>query len=79
MSAMTSQITSLTIVYSMAYSGADKKKTPKFRITRLCVGIHRWLVNFLHKWQVTQKKFPYDGVIMEYFVEKSEWKAYITA
>ena len=37
MSAMVSQITSLTIVYSTIYSGADKK-TPKLRVTLLCVG-----------------------------------------
>ena len=38
MGAMTSQITSLTIVYSIIFSGADKKKTSKFRVTGLCVG-----------------------------------------
>ena len=36
--AMASQITSLTIVYSTFYSGADKKKTSKNRVTGLCVG-----------------------------------------
>ena len=35
---MMSQITSLTIVYSTVYSGADKKKTSKLRVTGLCVG-----------------------------------------
>ena len=35
MSAMSSQITSLTIVYSTVYSGADEK-TPKLRVTGLC-------------------------------------------
>ena len=38
MVAMASQITSLTIVYSTVYSGADKKKTSKLRVTGLCVG-----------------------------------------
>ena len=33
-----SQITSLTSVYSTVYSGADKKKTSKLRVTGLCVG-----------------------------------------
>ena len=37
MGAMASQITSLTIVYSTVYSGADKK-TSKLRATGLCVG-----------------------------------------
>ena len=39
MSAMASQITSLTIVYSAVYSGADKrKKTSKLRVSGLCEG-----------------------------------------
>ena len=38
MSAMASQITSLTIVYSTVYSGADKKKPSKLRLTGLCEG-----------------------------------------
>ena len=33
MCAMASQITSLNIVYSTVYSGADKKKTSKLRVT----------------------------------------------
>ena len=37
MGAMASQITSLTIVYSTVYSGADKK-TSKLRVTSLCAG-----------------------------------------
>ena len=36
MGAMASQITSLTIVYSTVYSGADEK-SPKLRVTGLCV------------------------------------------
>ena len=38
MGAMASQITSLTIVYSTVYSGADQRKTLKLRVTGLCVG-----------------------------------------
>ena len=37
MGAIASQITSLTIVYSIVYSDADKK-TSKFRVTGLCAG-----------------------------------------
>ena len=37
MDAMASQITSLTIIYSTVYSGADQKKS-KPRVTGLCVG-----------------------------------------
>ena len=36
MTAMVSQITSLTIIYSSVYSGADKKNTSKLRVTGLC-------------------------------------------
>ena len=38
MGTVASQITSLTIVYSTVYSGADKKKTSKLRVTGLCEG-----------------------------------------
>ena len=38
MGTMASQISSLTIVYSIVYSGADKKKTSKLRVTGLCTG-----------------------------------------
>ena len=38
MGAMASQITSLTIVYSTVYSGADQRKTLKLRVNGLCVG-----------------------------------------
>ena len=37
MGAMASQITSLTIVYWIVYSGADKKQTSKLRVACLCV------------------------------------------
>ena len=36
--AIASQITSLTIVYSTVYSGAEQKKTSKLRVTGLCAG-----------------------------------------
>ena len=39
MSAMASQITSLTIVYSTVYSGADQSKhKKKLRVTGFCAG-----------------------------------------
>ena len=37
MGAMTSEITSLAIVYSTVYSGADQRKQLKLRVTGLCV------------------------------------------
>ena len=38
MGTIASQITSLTIVYSTVYSGADQGKHKKLRVTGLCVG-----------------------------------------
>ena len=38
MSTTASQITSLTIVYSTVYSGADQRKHQKFCVTNLCAG-----------------------------------------
>ena len=38
MSGMASQITGVSIVCSTVCSGADKKKTPKLRVTGLCEG-----------------------------------------
>ena len=38
MRAMASQITSLAIVWSTVYSGADQKKTSKLRVIGLCAG-----------------------------------------
>ena len=35
---ITSQITSLTIVYSSVYSGADQRRKSKLRVTGLCAG-----------------------------------------
>ena len=58
MSAMASEITSLTIVYSTVYSGAEKEN-----IKALC----HWLLwgEFTgHKVPVTRKMFPFGDVIM---------------
>ena len=58
MNAMASQITSLSRLFRRR-----SKKTSKLRVTGLVWGIHRWLVNSLHKWPVTREMFPF-GVIM---------------
>ena len=65
MSAVVSQITSLTIVYLTIYSGADKNKTKetwKLRVTGFCEG--DLPVNSTQKRPVTRKMFPFDDVIM---------------
>ena len=54
MTMLASQITSLTVVYSIVYSGVNQRKHLAF------VGP----VNFPHKWPVTRKMFPFDDVIM---------------
>ena len=69
MSLMASQITSLTIVYSTVYSGADQRKHQSSASLAFVRGIHRGPVNSQHKWPVTPKMFPFDDVIMI----KSPW------
>ena len=64
MSAMASQITSLTIVYSTVYSGADRRKHQSSVSLAFVRGIHRRPVNSPHKGPVTRKMFPFDDVIM---------------
>ena len=64
MGAIASQITSLTIVYSTFYSGADQRKHQSSASLAFVRGIHRSPVNSPHKWPVTRKMFPFDDVIM---------------
>ena len=64
MSAMASQITSLTIVYSTVYSRRRSKKTSKLRVTGPCGGNSPVTGGFPHKGPITRKMFPFDDVIM---------------
>ena len=64
MGAMTSQITSLTIVYPTVYLGVDQRKHQSSVSLAFVRGIHRWPVNSPHKGPVTRKMFPFDDVIM---------------
>ena len=64
MSAMASQTTSLTIVYSTVYSGVDQRKHQSSASLAFVRGIHRWPVNSPHKGPVSRKMFPFDDVIM---------------
>ena len=68
MGTMASQITSLTIVYSTVYLGADQRKHQSSASLAFVPGIHRWPVNSLHKWPVTRKMFPFDDVVMVIWV-----------
>ena len=67
MNAMASQITSLTVVYSTVYSGAEERKHQSSASLAFVMGIHRWPVKSPHKGPVTRKMFPFDDVIMFYF------------
>ena len=73
--AMASQITSLTIVYSTVYSGADQSKHQSSASLAFVWGIHRGPVNSPHKWPVTRKMFPFDDVIMRWhlFIRAQSW------
>ena len=64
MSVIASLITSLTIVYSSVYSGADQRKHQSSASLAFVRGIHRRPVNSPHKGPVTRKMFPFDDVIM---------------
>ena len=64
MSAVASQITSLTIVYSSVYSGTDQRKYQSSASLAFVWVIHRWPVNSPDKWPVTWKIFPFHDVIM---------------
>ena len=66
MSAMASQITSLTIVYSTVFSGADQRKHQSSASLAFVRGIHRWPLNSPHKGPATRKMFPFDDAIMWY-------------
>ena len=69
---MASQITSLTIIYSTVYSGADQRKHQSSASLAFVWGIHRGPVNSPHKWPVTRKMFPFDDVIMIMWICFSE-------
>ena len=61
---LASQITSLTVVYSIVYSGVNQRKHQSSASLAFVQEIHRGPVNFSHKWPVTRKMFPFDDVIM---------------
>ena len=64
MCTMASQITSLNIVYSTVYSGADQRKHQSSASLAFVRGIHRWPANSPQKGPLTRKMFPFDDVIM---------------
>ena len=74
MTMLASQITSLTVVYSIVYSGVNQRKHQSSASLAFVREIHRGPVNFPHKWPVTRKMFPFDDVIMFTMPEKWDWR-----
>ena len=64
MGAIASQITSLTIIYSIVYSDTNQRKHRSSASLTFVRGNHRGSVNSPHKWPVTRKMFPFPDVIM---------------
>ena len=64
MTTLASEITSLTVVYSIVYSGVNQRKHQSSASLAFVREIHQGPVNFPHKWPVTRKMFPFDDVIM---------------
>ena len=64
MGTIASQITSLSIVYSIVYSDADQRKHQSSAALAFVRGIHRGPVHSPHKWPATRKMLPFDDVIM---------------
>ena len=64
MSAMASQITSPTIVFSTVYSGTDQRKHESYASRAFVWGIQRWPEITPQKGPVTMKMLPLDDVIM---------------
>ena len=58
MTMLASQITSLTVVYSIVYSGVNQRKHQSSASLAFVWEIHRGPVNLPHKWPVTRKMFP---------------------
>ena len=67
MSAIASQITGRSIVYSTICSGADQRKYESSVWLAFVRGIHRWPMNSPDKGSVTQTMFPFDDITMEWW------------
>ena len=74
MSTMASQITDVSIVCSTVCSGTDKKNHQSSVSLAFVRGIHRSPVVFPHKGPITQKMFPFDGVLlMQFYFHNHKW------
>ena len=64
MSAMASQITGVSIVYSTVCSGADQRKHQSSASLAFVEGIPRWSMDSQHNGPVTRKMFSFNDIIM---------------
>ena len=64
MSAMASQTTGVSIVYSVVVSDADQRKHQSSASLAFARGIRRWPVNSPYKGPVKRKMLPFDDVTM---------------
>ena len=64
MGAIASQITGISIVYSIVFPCADQRKHKNSASLAFVRRIHQWPVNSHHKGPMPRKMFPFDGVIM---------------
>ena len=71
MGTIASQITSLTIVYSTVYSGADQRKHQIYASPAFVRGNHRGPVNFPHKGPIKRKICLFSDVIMTIMCSES--------
>ena len=85
MGPMASPITSLAVVYSTVYSGADQRKHHSSASLAFVRGIHRWPVNSPQKGPIMRKMFQLDDVIMKTYLSQKllqqtvNWKCHIPA
>ena len=63
-SAMASETTGVSIIYSTVWSGVDKKNHQSSSSLVFVRGIYQWPMNSPHKRPVTRKMIPFDDVIM---------------
>ena len=73
MSAMASQITGVSIVYSIICSGADQRKYKSSASLAFVWVTNRWPVDPPHEGPVARKMFPFDGVIMILSWSPRQW------
>ena len=62
-SATTSQITGVSVVYSAVCSGTDQRKHQSSASLAFGRGIRRWPVSSPHKGSRTRKMFPFDVIM----------------